>query len=333
MKILVTGAGGQLGGELCRVLGPAAVAADSDTLDLAHRPSVLKFVGQAAPDAVINCAAYTGVDQAESDPRRCRLVNATVVRYLVEACRPLGCPLVQLSTDYVFGGPAGACEEMGQGASRESSRPNGQLGSEPVPISSQAQGEPRPYREDDPPSPRGVYATAKLEGERAAAENPRHLVVRTCGLYARPTRQPAHNFVSTILRLARSRTPVRVVGDQHCTPSYVPHVARAILFLLGADGSPPARWGIYHVTNSGATTWYEFACEIVRLSGIEARIEPISTEEYGAAAPRPRYSVLDTTAYHRLGGPPMPDWKSALAEYFAERKQLWPPSPPNSEVG
>jgi dTDP-4-dehydrorhamnose reductase len=246
-----------------------------------------------------------------------------VVRYLVEACRPLGCALVQLSTDYVFG---------------------------------EQSGPPRPYREEDVPSPRGVYATAKLEGERAAAEYPRRLVVRTCGLYARPTRGLAGNFVGTILRLARSRTPLRVVGDQHCTPSYVPHVARAILFLLGADGSPAAGpvpspvsvgepegdspifaasmpqksgqspaapWGIYHVTNSGATTWYEFACEIVRQAGIEARVEPITSAEYGAAAPRPRYSVLDTTAYHRLGGPPMPDWKSALAEYFAEWKQLY----------
>jgi dTDP-4-dehydrorhamnose reductase len=267
---------------------------------------------------VINCAAYTAVDLAESDIKKCRAVNASAVAHLAAACAHLDCPLVQISTDYVFSG-----------------RP--------------APG--RPYREDDPPSAEGIYAQTKLEGERAAARHAKHMIVRTCGLYARPSHEQAKNFVKTILRLAQSRPELRVVSDQHCTPSYVPHVARAVLFLLGVNGpwpgdcpdfrrypattlawsgggengtvpfaAPrPTRWGIYHVTNTGATTWYEFACEIVHLAGLKTVLVPISTAEYGAAAPRPSYSVLDTTAYHRLGGPSMPVWKEAIAEYMKDK--------------
>jgi dTDP-4-dehydrorhamnose reductase len=286
MKVLVTGAEGQLGKELCRQLGPAAVPVDLDALDLTDGPAVLEAVARLSPGAVVNCAAYTQVDRAESEPARCRAVNATAVGHLAQACRRLGSPLVQLSTDYVFGRA-------------------------PVPR--------RPQRESDPPSPQGIYATSKLAGEQAAAAAPRHLIVRTCGLYARPSHPKAQNFVTTILRLAESRPVLRVVDDQQCTPSYVPHVARAILFLLGVNAAGSAPWGIYHVTNTGAATWCEFARGIVRLAGLSVAVEAITTAEFAAAAPRPAYSVLDTTAYHRLGGPPMPDWKTALAEYFAER--------------
>ena len=119
------------------------------------------------------------------------------------------------------------------------------------------------------------------------------------------------------------RDRIRVVADQHCTPSYVPHVARAILYLAGVDRPAAAPWGIYHVTNRGATTWHELACEIVRLAGLGGKVvvEPITTAEFGLPAPRPAYSVLDTTAYHRLGGPAMPDWKQAIAEYFDELRK------------
>jgi dTDP-4-dehydrorhamnose reductase len=287
MKILVTGAAGQLGAELCRQLGPDAVPTDIDNLDLTDGRAVLDSMLRLAPDAVINCAAYTAVDQAESEVKRCRAANAMAVQHLADACRRVDCPLVQISTDYVFSG-----------------RPD----------------PGRPYREEDQPSPEGVYAQTKLEGERGAARHAKHLIVRTCGLYARPSHQQARNFVKTVLRLAQSRPNLRVVADQFCTPSYVPHVARAALFLLGLNAAGPAPWGTYHVTNRGATNWHEFACEIARLAGLSVALEAITTTEYGAAAPRPAYSVLDTTAYHRLGGPPMPDWREALAEYFEELK-------------
>ena len=283
-KTLVTGAAGQLGGEICRLLGPQAIATDIDTLDLTDGPAVGQALDRWRPAVVINCAAYTRVDQAESEAELCRAVNVTAVEHLAAACARLDCPLVQISTDYVFGGPGGG----------------------------------RPHLETDPVSPQGVYARTKLAGELAAARHARHIIVRTCGLYARPSDARAENFVKTILRLARSRDTLRVVADQHCTPSYVPHVARAVLFLAGLAEAIPAPWGIYHVTNRGATTWHELACEIVRLAGLKVTVEPITTAEYPLAAPRPAYSVLDTTAYHRLGGPAMPDWKTALAEYFSE---------------
>jgi dTDP-4-dehydrorhamnose reductase len=285
MNILVTGAYGQLGGELCRQLGTRAIAAGSDTLDLSDGPAVAGRVRKLAPAAVINCAAYTQVDQAESEPEKCRAINAVAVEHLARACDALDCPLVQISTDYVFGA---------------------------------ARPQRRPWTERDCPSPQGVYARTKLEGERAAAGHRKHLIVRTCGLYARPSDPRATNFVKTMLRLAAARPEVRVVADQHCTPTYVPHLARAILFLLDGGGTI-VPWGAYHVTNAGATSWHEFAVEIFRLAGLPVAVRAITAAEYAAAAPRPSYSVLDTAAYDRVGGPPMPDWRSALVEYFGER--------------
>lgn len=288
MKIAVTGALGQLGGELCRQLGAAAHPLDIDTLDLTDRQAVLDRMLTLKPEAIIHCAAYVQVDKAESEPDKCQAVNVMAVEHLVEACRLLDCPLVQISTDYVFGA---------------------------APV------ERRPWREDDPPSPQGVYARTKLQGELAAAQYERHLIVRTCGLYARPADSRAVNFVRTMLRLGGVQPELRVIADQYCTPTYVPHLVRAILFLAGATTGRPAPWGIYHVTNTGQTTWFEFATEIFRQAGMDVVVRPISTAEYGAPAKRPAYSVLDTAAYHRLGGPPMPDWKSALVEYFASVQQ------------
>jgi dTDP-4-dehydrorhamnose reductase len=288
MSIVVTGAYGQLGGELCRQLGAAAIPTDVDTLDLTDGPAVVAQMAATRPEAVINCAAYTAVDKAEIEPEKCRAVNATAVENLVRACEKLDCPLVQISTDYVFGASV---------------------------------TEPRPWREDDPCQPQGVYAKTKFEGELAAAKHPKHLIVRTCGLYARPSDPRAANFVKTMLRLGATRPELRIVNDQHCTPTFVPHLARAILFLLQSGGKQTP-WGIYHVTNTGAATWRDFAAEIFRQAGMNVAIQPITTAEYAAPAARPSYSVLDTTAYHRLAAPPMPDWKAALAEYFAEWRTL-----------
>ncbi len=272
MSILVTGSAGQLGAELCRILGDKAVGVDIDTLDLTDRAAVLNEVPRLAPRAVIHCAAYTAVDQAEKDIDRCQTVNVTAVETLAIACRELDIPLVQVSTDYLFAGSPG-------------------LG--------------RPWREDDPPSPKGVYAVTKHEGELAAACWKKHTIVRTCGLYARPSHLAAKNFVKTILRLARSQPKLRVVDDQTCTPSYVPHVARAIVFLLsiqlpspsgrGAGGEGvPATWGVFNVTNRGETTWCGFAREIVRLAGLDVPVEPITTAQFAADPLRgtPRRGLL-----------------------------------------
>jgi len=283
MAIVITGSQGQLGSELCRQLGVEAVGLDLPELDITDRGRVLATLAAIRPQAVINTAAYTLVDRAEKEPEACRAVNVAGVAHLVEACRRLDCTLVQISTDYVFG----------RDARRET-----------------------PYRETDEPGPLGVYGRSKLDAERLAAAWEKHLVVRTCGLYGRPGPRSPGNFVETMLRLAAAGKPLRVVDDQRCTPSYVPHVARAAVFLLNAKAR-----GIYHAVNSGETTWYRFAAEVFRLVGQEVRMEAITTADYGAPAPRPAYSVLDTGKYHSLAGcPAMPPWQAALAEYVAVRR-------------
>ncbi len=279
MKIAVLGAEGQLGSELCRQLAADAIALDRPVLDLTNRELVARVLAEARPEAVINTAAFTQVDKAEQEPDLCRRVNAEAVGYVADACRRLDCPLLQVSTDYVFGGDAARST---------------------------------PYREADEPSPQGVYARTKLEGEHEAARWEKHFIVRTCGLYGRRGPQtPGGSFVDTMLRLGRERGRVSVVDDQHCTPSYVPHIARAMLYLVGTRA-----WGVYHVVNSGATTWHDFAAEIFRQAGIDVALTRITTAQYGAPAPRPGYSVLDTSKYHALGGPSMPSWQAALGEYL-----------------
>lgn len=276
--VAITGSQGQLGSELCRQFGDAGVGLDLPSFDLTNRDGVLRTLKLLRPCAIINTAAYTLVDKAESEADVCRAINAKGVTHLVEACRELDCALVHISTDYVFGG-------------------NG--------------GRQAPFRENDLPAPRGVYARTKFEGELEAAQWKKHFVVRTCGLYGRPGPRSAGNFVATMLRLAETRKHVRVVDDQHCTPSYVPHVARGIRFLAAT-----AAYGTYHVVNSGVTTWHQFALEIFRQAGLEVEVEAITTSEYGAVAPRPAYSALDTSKYHALPGvPPMPSWQQALNDY------------------
>jgi dTDP-4-dehydrorhamnose reductase len=281
-RVVVTGARGQLGAELCRQFGAGAVGLDLPEFDIGNGDRVAETVKEIAPGAVINAAAYTQVDKAEVEADRCRAVNSTGVGHLTEACRRAGAVLVQISTDYVFGGDLARST---------------------------------PYRESDPPSPQSIYAQSKLDGEEQARQWKKHFVVRTCGLYGHPGPRSAGNFVETMLRLGQSHEKLRIVADQHCTPSYVRHVARAILFLLSTDC-----FGTYHVVNSGETTWYEFAGEIFRLAGYQIDLEAISTAQYGAAADRPRYSVLDTAKYLDLPGrPAMPHWREALAEYLRER--------------
>lgn len=282
MKIAVTGAGGQLGWELCRQLRDRALPLDRQRLDVTDRDAVVGLLVEARPSAIINCAAYTAVDKAEQEVAAARRANADAVGYLVEACRQIDCPLVQVSTDYLFGSPS---------ESRQ------------------------PRQEDDPLFAQGMYARTKQEGEQLARQWTKHFIVRTCGLYGRaaPGKKP-NNFVETMLRLARDRDALRIVDDQYCTPTYVPHLARAILFLLTTDA-----YGTYHVTNTGGVNWHGFAAEIFRQAGKAMRLDRITTAEYNAPAPRPSFSVLDTRKYHALGGPAMPDWKDALAEYLAAR--------------
>lgn len=282
MTIAITGSQGQLGSELCRQLGEQAVGLDLPEFDLTNAELVFQRLSDLRPNAVINTAAYTLVDRAEIETERCRAINVDAVRRLADACRTLDCPLVQISTDYVFGA--------------ESARSV-------------------PYRETDEPGSQGMYARTKLEAEHQAARWEKHLIVRTCGLYGQLGSRSPGNFVETMLRLGAAGKRLRVVDDQRCTPTYVPHLARAIRFLLDAGVR-----GLFHVVNSGETDWYSFAAEVFRLSDMQVEMERITTAQYGAPAPRPLYSVLDCGKYHRLDGrPAMPPWQAALAEYLGRR--------------
>lgn len=282
--IVVTGCQGQLGYELCQRLGHDCIGLDLPEFDLRDRQAVLEKIESLRPRAVINTAAYTAVDRAEDEPEACRAVNVDGVANLAHACRAADAALVQISTDYVFG----------------------------------EQTERRPFRETDQPAPRGVYAQSKFEAERIVADlADGHLIVRTCGLYGHGGPRSPGNFPKTMLRLAEQGKTIRVVDDQWVAPSYVPHVARAIVFLLAAGHR-----GTFHVVNHGQTTWHGFAQELFRLLDRRAdqKLKPIATADYPTRAWRPPYSVLDTTKYDRLPGcPAMPSWQSALRDYCRVR--------------
>jgi dTDP-4-dehydrorhamnose reductase len=277
---VVTGATGQLGGELVRLLGSSAVPLSRADLDLRDRLAIRDTISRLNPAAVINCAAWTAVDAAEQHADDCFAVNATAVGHLAEACAATGSRLVQVSTDYVFG---------------------------------HDEQRSRPYLEDDPPAPLSVYGASKLAGEQAARSCPRHLVVRTCGLYSAAANGPVRgrNFLDTMLSLAATRRDVRVVADQICTPSYVPHVALGILRLLTVDAQ-----GTFHVTNAGETSWFGLASELFRQAGLPIEVAAIASHEYPSPVARPRYSVLDTTRFAAATGTRLPPWTEGVRDYL-----------------
>lgn len=281
MTTAVLGSEGQLGAELVRQLGRDSLPLNRSQCDIGDFAATREALHLHRPTAVINTAAYTKVDLAEQNQQECWHLNAQAVANLAEICLELDIPLVQISTDYVFAGEA---------------------------------NRRKPFKEDDAPNPQGVYARSKLAGEQAAAIWEKSLIVRTCGLYGPRSKPTQSNFVDTMLRLGRERDVLRVVNDQHCTPSYVKDVAAAILYLLYRRQT-----GVFHVVNAGATTWYDFARQIFHLTGLPVQVQPISTAEYGAPAPRPAYSVLDTSKYASVGGPKLRRWQEALADYVLSR--------------
>jgi len=234
---------------------------------------------------VINAAAYTQVDRAEQEPDACFRVNAQAVATLADVCRELNCPLMQVSTDYVFGADGDRTQ---------------------------------PYVEDDEPGPINVYGHSKLAGELAARTWEKHFIVRTCGLYSVGPQGPVRgrNFVDTMLQLAGQHRALKIVDDQQCTPSYVPHVAAAMIDLLDT-----AQYGTYHVTNRGSASWLQFAAALFHRAEIPMSLSPITTEQYGAPAPRPRYSVLDLTRFETLGLALLPTWQEGLRDYLRRLDQ------------
>ena len=275
MKVLVTGARGQLGRALERAAASADcefVGADLPELDITNRGAVLEWVASERPDALINGAAFTAVDAAETREREALAVNGAADGYLAEAADAAGAVLVQVSTDYVFDGDAD-----------------------------------RAYREDDPVNPLSAYGRTKLAGEREAALAHRHLIARTAWLFGEGA-----NFVEAILaQIAAGRDELRVVDDQVGCPTWAEDLAAALLALLDRG----ARRTL-HVANAGATSWYGFAQEIVRLSGAPVSVVPVGTAEVPRPARRPRRAVLDTARLAATLGAPLPPWEDALARYL-----------------
>jgi dTDP-4-dehydrorhamnose reductase len=285
VKLLVIGAKGQLGSALTREsrrAGFFTAAADMPEFDITDPVAVRRLVGGVDPDLVVNAAAFTAVDAAEDHAESAFAVNRDGPGRLAGVCSTAGIPLVHISTDYVFDGTGS-----------------------------------RPYDEQDPVSPLGVYGRSKAEGEDAVRNRlTEHLIVRTSWLFG----AEGDNFVKTMLRIGKRESTVRVVSDQVGCPTCAEDLADTILQVVSRIGSGTTDgWGTYHFCNRGATTWHRFAEAIFalargRCSLQVATVAPISTAEFGAAAPRPAYSVLSCERIaRRFGIVPRP-WQAALAD-------------------
>jgi len=276
VKILLTGKAGQVGWELERRLPPLGqvVAFDHASLDLADPDQIIARVREVRPGLIINAAAYTDVDRAESEPELAMQINAAAPQTLAEEAKRLGALLIHYSTDYVFDGT-----------------------------------KPTPYLETDPPNPISAYGRSKLEGERAVqASGCRHLVLRTSWVYGLRGR----NFLLTILRLARERRELRVVDDQVGAPTWCRDIATATAQLT-KEAEAGKTGSLYHLTAGGATSWYGFACEILKARGIDTSVRAISTREYPVPARRPANSVLSSAAISARWKVDLPEWQVSLA--------------------
>jgi len=286
-RILLIGANGQVGWELRRTLAPLGeiIAASLEgeygpKLDLASAESLARVVQEAAPDAVVNAAAYTAVDRAEADPTLAHLINAEALRQLGDLLRDRGVPVIHYSTDFVFSGEA-----------------------------------TRPYREDDAPGPLSVYGSTKLAGEQALLESGvPAIVLRTSWVYG----VRGQNFLLTMLRLFAEKDELRVVDDQLGAPTWsrmLAEVTAQVLHrVLRREVDMDRLGGLYHVTAAGETSWYGFAKAILEASGGACRLLPIPSSDYRSPARRPAYSVLDNTKLWETFGLALPNWRLSLAQ-------------------
>jgi dTDP-4-dehydrorhamnose reductase len=280
--LLITGAHGQLGQCLQALAAdyPAYsfLHTDAQDLDITDRKSVMSFFDTHRPMWCLNCAAYTAVDKAESEEALATRINAVGPKNLAAACARYGTALIQVSTDYVY-----------------HNRQN------------------VPFKEGDPTSPKGVYARTKLAGDRAALRgNPLTMVLRTSWVYA----PVGHNFVKTMLRLGQERPSLNVVFDQIGTPTYAPDLAAAMLQIIDmverGEVDKAAIAGVWHYSNEGVTSWYDFAQAIFELRGIDCRVNPIESSQYPTPAARPPFSVLNKAKIKAAFGLEIPHWRTSL---------------------
>lgn len=285
MKTLLIGANGQLGSDIAAAWPAADLVALTHTdIEVTDPDSVRAALDEHRPDLVINTSAFHNVDVCESEPERAFLVNAIAPMYVADASAAHGAAILQISTDYVFSGTAG-----------------------------------RPYTERDLPDAINVYGNAKAAGEQLIrTRHARHYIVRTSGLYGvAGSSGKGGNFVERMLQLARDGQPIRVVSDQTLSPTFTADLAGALLELARSG-----RYGTYHVTNSGSTSWHDFARAIFTLAGIDADLSPTTTASFGAQAVRPEYSVLANEALAAAGIAPLRPWREALPDYLARKGRL-----------
>ena len=278
MTILVTGGNGQLGCSLRLASAESShrfIFTDVEELDITSAEAVATFFEREKVDVVVNCAAYTAVENAEDNEALADEINHKAVALLAEACKRHDATLIHISTDYIFSGDAST-----------------------------------PYNEECAPAPINAYGRTKLSGERAVVESGcRHIILRTAWLYS----EFGRNFFKTMQSLTATREEVRVVADQIGTPTYAGDLAAAITYIINSEQLD--RCGIYHYSNEGVCSWYDFACEIARLSGhTDCKVTPCTTEEYPTKAQRPRYSVLDKSKFVATFGITIPEWHDSLAK-------------------
>ncbi|WP_298707549.1 dTDP-4-dehydrorhamnose reductase [Chitinophaga sp.] len=275
-KILVTGAKGQLGlalqAEATRFPEFSLILTDREELDITDADAIHAFFASEEFDAVVNCAAYTAVDKAETDEETAFLLNFQAALLLAEAAQAKGSRFIQVSTDYVFDG-----------------RSN------------------RPYTEDQDTSPQSIYGASKLRGEAAVLGTyPEAVIVRTSWLYSRH----GVNFALRMQELMKEKESLNVVFDQTGTPTYAPDLAAAIFTILS---HPAPEGGVYHYSNEGVASWYDFAVAIRELTGAACKVLPVTSEQYPTAAMRPAYSVLNKAKIKAAFGLEIPYWKDSLA--------------------
>lgn len=277
MRVLVTGAKGQLGCDLMDELkkrGLEGIGVDIDEMDITDAAACRRVISETKPDAVIHCAAYTAVDAAEDNEALCRRINGEGTRNVAQACRENDVKLMYISTDYVFNG----------------------------------QGE-RPWEPDDMREPLNVYGQTKYEGELAVEELvEKYFIVRIAWVFG----MAGKNFIKTMLRLGKERGAVSVVADQIGSPTYTYDLARLLVDMIQTD-----RYGRYHATNEGLCSWYEFACEIFRQAGMDAvRVTPVTSAEYPAKAKRPFNSRMSKEKLTENGFERLPSWQDALGRFL-----------------
>lgn len=272
MKVLVTGATGQLGWDVIKELRKRGIdcrGTGSKDLDITDREAVLQYIGMYRPDAVIHCAAYTAVDKAEDEPEICRKVNVDGTSYIAEACKMVDAKMIYISTDYVFGDDGD-----------------------------------KPHEVDDPPHPLNVYGQTKWEGEESVRRIlQKYFIVRISWVFG----EHGNNFVKTMLRLGKTRKEISVVADQFGAPTYTADLAPLLCDMILTE-----KYGTYHACNSGCCSWAEFAQEIFNVAGVDVKVILIRSEEYLVKARRPKNSRMDTSDIVYAGFGQLRDWKLGL---------------------